>query len=197
MGADTAIDTITVGQDYDAVAINNLGQVVGNLPVSDSETSGFIWGEALTLDTIEAPSGAATDANSLNDYGVVVGSFATPSGPSRGFLYTGALGSFVLGGAPSGYTDVEANAVNDSGRVAGYAFTADNAGNPLTSVPLIGTMIDSVQNFTPLPTLGGSLAQPVDHAITSCGVVLGWATKSASPTIRYAVAWVPQGCALP
>ncbi len=197
-------DTFSVGQDYAPTALNDLGQIAGNLPES-GDTFGFYWSREKfdtltleTLDTIEAPGGAgSTDANGFNNYGVVVGAIQAAGNPSRGFLYTGALGAFQLGPPPGGYTDIEANAVNDSGRVAGNAFTADNLGNTLTSVAVIGTVLDSVHTFTTLPTLGGSRAQPTDNAITSCGVILGWATKSASPTIRYAVAWVPQGCSIP
>ena len=191
------VDTLPVGQNYAPTAINELGQVIGNAPDAAAEPGGFIWNEE-DLETIEPPgSDEDTDANGFNNFGVVVGAFASPSGASRAFLFTGALGSFQLGSPPSGYTDIEANAVNDSGRVSGNAFTTDNLGNTLTSVAVIGTMIDSVHTFTALPTLGGARAQPTDNAITSCGIVLGWATKSASPTIRYAVAWVPQGCSIP
>lgn len=196
VGTDSVVDTVPVGHGYAPSGINELGQVVGNLP-TDSETSGFIFGD-VALDTIEAPSGdAGPDANGLNNYGVVVGAFETPAGPSRGFLFTGPLGAFQLGEPPSGYTDLEANAVNDSGRVAGNAFTVNTSGAALTSVGVIGTMIDSVHTFTALPTLGGTLAQPTDNAITECGVVLGFATKPASATTRYAVAWVPTGCTIP
>jgi hypothetical protein len=90
------------------------------------------------------------------------------------------------------------SAVNDSGRVIGTAFTADTGGNHLTSVPVIGSTLDSVHSFTTLPRLGGVLAEPSDNAMTLCGVILGWATKNPAPdTLRHAVAWVPATCSVP
>jgi len=126
----------------------------------------------------------------------VVGTFDS-SAHSRGFLFTGSLGSFKVGEPPGGYSQLEANAVNDSGRVAGYAFNGDSITGIVSAVAIIGTALDSVHTFTTLPTLGGSLAETVDNAITGCGVILGWATKTNAASPRYAVAWVPQGCTIP
>jgi probable HAF family extracellular repeat protein len=191
---DSASPADTVGQDYAPTGINDHGQIAGNLPSDPGETSGFFWSKE-ALDTIEAPTGGTTDANGINNLGMVVGSFDTPAG-SRGFLYTNALGAFGVAPPPAGYSSLELNSVSDSGRVAGNAFTATND-TVTKSIAVTGTALDSIHTFTTLPTLGGNFAQPVDNAITTCGVILGWASRGTTNTPRYAVAWVPQGCTIP
>jgi probable HAF family extracellular repeat protein len=183
----------TVGLNYEAAGINNLGQLAGNLPV-DLATSGFFWSKQ-ALDSIEGPDGSETDANGVNNLGMVVGSFDSQSG-TRAFLYTNALGAFQVAPPPTGYSDVELNSINDSGRVAG-ANLITAAGVTMQSVAVTGTALDSGKTLMALPTLGGSFNQPQDNAITTCGVILGWASKGAANTPEYAVAWVPEGCTIP
>lgn len=181
----------TGGQDYDATAINNRGLVAGN---SDE---GFIWSEDEGFDDVEAPEGGDDiDVNGMNNLGVVVGGYTDASGADRALLFTGAAGSLPLGEPPSGYAGVGGNAVSDSGIVSATATGVDGTGAAI-SVGVVGTIVDTAHTWTLLPTLGGTRGAPQDHAITACGVVLGWANKPASAAVRYAVAWVPNGCTIP
>ena len=181
----------TGGQDYEATAINNRGLVAGNADEA------FLWSEDDGFDDVDAPEGGDdVDVNGMNNYGVVVGGYENAGGDDRALLFTGASGSLELGEPPTGFSGVGGNAVSDSGIVSATATGVDAGGNAI-SVGVVGTIIDTASTWTVLPTLGGTRGAPQDHAITLCGVVLGWANKPASAAERYAVAWVPQGCAIP
>jgi len=72
-----------------------------------------------------------------------------------------------------------------------------NSGGQAVGVAVVGTIVDSASTWTVLPSLTGTIASPQDNAVNTCGVIFGYATKAASATVRYAVAWVPQGCTIP
>jgi uncharacterized membrane protein len=201
-GGETAVVLWQPGARYAVAPFDSVPR--GNQPVGlnnrmqaalNDGLSGMFW-FADTLRAISVPNAASSVATGLNNLGVVVGGLVTPSGRIGGFLYTETLGAFQLGAPPGAYTDVVATAINDSGRVAGAAFTVDGTGQRLSSAPVVGTVIDSVHTLTPLSGLGGNRAEPSDNAITACGIIPGWATTAAD-TSRQAVAWVPTGCSLP
>jgi hypothetical protein len=174
------------------VAINNLGELAGNL---GGGRGGFFWNTDVGWDSISAPSGALTTVNGMNNYGIVVGS--TQDKPGLAFAFTTNLSSEALGTAPSGYTTLAANAINDNGLIAGTASTVAVNGGALTSTPAVLSVTNVSAQWTALPNLGGPLAQPASNGITPCGVIVGAATTSSAPTALLAVAWVPSGCIIP
>lgn len=181
----------TGGRDFDPTAINNRGFVAGNADEA------FVWSEDDGFDDVDAPEGGEeVDVNGMNNYGVVVGGYENAAGDDRALLFTGASGSLALGEPPAGFVGVGGNAVSDSGIVSATATGVDGLGNAI-SVGIVGTIVDTARTWTVLPSLGGTRGAPQDHAITLCGVVLGWANKPASAAVRYAVAWVPNGCTIP
>jgi hypothetical protein len=184
----------TGGVDAAPTAIDNSLDIVGNL---GGAAGAFFWDPVDGFDTVSSPGPGSTAANGLNNYGIQVGTISHGSGPSQAYVYTGTIGTALLGGPPTGYTSVGANAIDDNGIIAGVAWTADASGDTLTSVAVIGTVVNTAATFVTLPTLAGSRAQPSNNGMTKCGVVLGSATNTAGVLPRVAVAWIPSGCTVP
>jgi hypothetical protein len=178
------------GVDYQAVAIDDPGDLTGNLP---SGQGAFLFDDDDGLLNVTPASGVAV-ANGMNNLGIQVGAIVNSPTQSQAYVFTGTIGPITMGGPPTGYTNVVANAVSDHGIIAGTASTVDGSGNTLTSIAVLGTVVNPAQAFTALPALGGSLSQSV--GMTGCGVILGWATQSGSPA-HLATAWVTSGCTLP
>ena len=146
------------------------------------------------MDTIAAPSGSIVAAG-LSNLGVEVGGVASGTGLGQAFVYTGQIGLTLMGGPPLGYTDVVADGVSDQGIVAGTASTV-SGGVVGASTVVIGTIVNPTGTFVALPSLGGSTAQAATNGMTSCGIIVGWATLPGR-SARRAVAWIPKGCRTP
>ncbi len=177
-----------------AAAINNNTQVAGSF---GGGAGAFLWDPIDGFDTVSSPGSGTTVANGLSNYGIEVGSITNGSSPVQAYVYTGQIGALAMGGPPAGYANVSATAINDNGIIAGSAWTVDGVGDTLTSVAVIGTVVNPDANFTELPTAGGSVAQVSNNAMTQCGVVFGSATTTAAALPRVAVAWIPSGCSVP
>ena len=188
-------DTAQSGGGFEAAALNALGQAAGNNPDGDT---GFLWNPGGGFEEVDAPNnGSNVDVNGFNNFGVIVGDFTTASGTQvLGLLYTGAQGSLPLGAPPAPYTNVAGSAVTDSGAIIGYAFTSSASGSDSTAAVVVGSIIDTADVWTVLPTLGGTLAEPSDNGVTPCGVILGYALLPNNAN-RQAAAWVPPGCTIP
>jgi hypothetical protein len=178
------------GVDFQAIGVDDPGDISGNLP---SGQGAFLWDSDDGLLNV-TPASGVTVAIGMNNLGIQAGAIVNSPTSSTAYVFTGTIGVVPLGAPPTGYTNVVANAVSDHGIIAGTASTVDGVGNTLTSIPVLGTVVNPAQAFTALPTLGGSLAQSV--GMTGCGVILGWATQSGSPA-HLATAWLTKGCTLP
>ncbi|MDX2193790.1 MAG: hypothetical protein NW201_10585 [Gemmatimonadales bacterium] len=195
-------------EEYEVVALNGAGQVIGNAETDDDEEAGFRWSATegfAWLGSLEGggddddddddaggPSGES-EARGLNPDGVVVGHSEIPSGRIRAFRWSEARRMVRLGEPPAPDTEVSAAAVNAAGLVAGHSFTVDAGGNTLTSRPVVTFMLEAERAWVALAGLGGARAEPADDGINACGVVVGWA-QPPSATARRAVAWVPGSC---
>ncbi len=184
----------TSGVDYTPAGINMRGQLAGT--TADGNT-GFVWDSGSGFETVNAPNnGGTVVVHGLNNYGVVTGAFTTAGGPTGAFLYTGVAGSLELGDPPNPYTNVVGSAVTDGGILVGYASSPNASGADSIAVVVVGSIIDTADTWTVLPTMGGRIAEPSTNGVTLCGVVLGYATPPGTTT-RLAAAWVPAGCTIP
>jgi hypothetical protein len=180
------------GVDYQAIGVDDPGDITGNLPAGQGA---FLWDDDDGLLNVTPATGSGvTVANGMNNYGIQAGAIVNSPTSSQAYVFTGTIGTVTLGAPPTGYTNVVANAISDHGIIGGTASTVDGSGNTLTSIAVLGTVVNPTQAFTALPTLGGSLAQSV--GMTGCGVIVGWATQSGSPA-HLAAAWITKGCTIP
>jgi hypothetical protein len=179
------------GVDNEPVAINDDGQLAGTFPAG---AAAFFVDPGVGTDTIAPPSGTIA-AEGLSNLGVEVGGIASGTSPDQAFVFTEEIGLIAMGAPPPGYTNVIADAVSDQGIIAGTASTV-SAGVVRTSAVVVGTVVDPTAAFGALPSLGGALAQAAPNGMTSCGVIVGWATLGTGSAPR-AVAWVPKACVAP
>jgi probable HAF family extracellular repeat protein len=93
-----------------ALAINNVGQVVGGSTRADGKTHGFIYTGGVMKD-IGTLGGDFSEAYGINDRGHVVGASTKANGATHAFLWKAGkmtdLGT--IGGRPSGATDINNN----------------------------------------------------------------------------------------
>jgi probable HAF family extracellular repeat protein len=188
----------TVRESYEPTQINDEGVFVGNAEVIEaayrwSDESGFVFLGSLEGSDDDDAGPGESDGNGLNASGVTVGGSENEDGELRAFRYTEARGIVALGEPPEGDNGVIARAINDAGLVAGSGQSTDIEGTILTSQPAVTFMLETDRQFTTLPTLGGTRAEPTNAGINQCGVIVGWAFPSGS-TDRRAVAWVAPGC---
>jgi hypothetical protein len=189
-GYDVARFDTAGGVDYVPIATDDPGDIAGNLPAGQGA---FFWDDEDGLLNV-TPSSGLSIASGLNDLGIEVGGINNGSSPSQAYVFTGSIGVITMGAPPQAFTDVVANGISDQGVIAGTASTVDGLGHTLTSTGVIGTVDNPAQAFTALPTLRGTLAQPV--GVSGCGLIVGWATTASSPA-HVAVVWVTKGCTIP
>ena len=110
-----------------ALAINNLGQVVGYQDITSGGRNAFLWDTSVSLilqdlnGLIDDPGGEwlLLEARDINDAGQIVG-IGLFNGAPLGFLLTGAPPYTVTGILPlPGHATSEANALNEPGHAAG------------------------------------------------------------------------------
>jgi probable HAF family extracellular repeat protein len=136
-------------------AINNAGQLVGNLDTSGA----FLWNSGVSTDL----GGAGSQAYAINDLGQIVGAaYLTGNSTRHAFLFNGAaltdLGT--LGGAES-----VAFGINNAGQIVGASQATVNGPDH--------AFLYSGWSMTDLGTLGGPASQA--DAINRGGLVVGWA----------------------
>jgi RHS repeat-associated protein len=156
------LGVLNPGDNADAQAINAGGAITGNSGVSvgNSGSHAVVWSGGSIYDL-----GSAFVAQGINDGGAVVG--RTPgNGLTHGYIYTGGtaydLNDLVPAG--SGYTILEAHAINNSGHIAARALAPDGLEHAVVllasaSVPIGQTYGD---NWGRNPT--HSWAEPVNSA---------------------------------
>jgi probable HAF family extracellular repeat protein len=171
-GAASALTHVSHGR---ASAINNVGEVVGDLSRNTgSRSQAFLW-NAGTLIDLGTLGGSGGQARAVNDSGQVAG-FADLEGNSaiHAFLYSGAgladLGT--LGGMNS-----MAYAINRGGQIAGASQTSGN-GTQHAFLYSRGVMTD-------LGTLGGTDSQA--DGVNNSGWVVGWSRTAGGQ--QHAFLW--------
>ena len=97
------------GSVTNPLAMNDLGQIVGNATTADGSTRAFVWAPPGPIQNLSAPLALlpGSIANDVNDFSVVVGTSVESSGVHHAFRYawngallpnTGAAGSSGAGG---------------------------------------------------------------------------------------------------
>ena len=106
-----------------ALAINNLGQVVGG-----TENSALLWDKGTRTDLGTLPNYDGCGAQSINDAGLIVGACAMNTQPSLlvGYIWdSGIMTKISLGLGETGFFPTS---VNNNGEVVGQVFGLGNQG---------------------------------------------------------------------
>ena len=148
----------------EAVAINDLGQIVGNSRDTDGQRHAVLW----TVDEagrVTGPrdlgtfdTGTSSTAMGINNLGQVVG-FADNAGFRRPFIWTEDGGMQDLG-VPDGLLGGQAHAINDQGQIVGSFITesrVDLTENGRVAIWTVGTD-GAVTEIQDLGTFGGQAA---------------------------------------
>jgi len=150
-----------------AAAINDLGDVVGNSTISDSNrfTHAFVWTSARGMRDIGTLGGNNSWAWGINNHRQVVGysSLAGDDNVIHAFLWTSAGGMRDLGTLGGSYS--YAQAINDSGAIVGESTLPGDA----LQHAFLWTKSKGMQD---LGTLGG--AYSIALAINSSGEIVGY-----------------------
>lgn len=146
-----------------AVAINSSGLIVGNYIDSSFNQHACVWViDSPTFPLVaEQPNGTVESrARAVSDNGHFVGSFTTATG-TRPCLWTSFLAVTPLA-TPQGFDEGEANAINGSDAVAGYAKASSMNGTPCR-------WLNSVPGTLPLPAAGEAYV----NSINDSGIMVG------------------------
>jgi probable HAF family extracellular repeat protein len=108
------IEIIDLGEGVNPVAINNVGQVVGQ----NAQKHAFIWSKADGMRDLGTLGGAESFANDVNDSGVVVGWSIDLKGKKKSFKWTKEIGWVNLDAETS--LEGAAEAVNNLGTIVGW-----------------------------------------------------------------------------
>lgn len=121
-GEVTYLDTLG-GANSEASAISPSGLVAGSSYLASNSEHAFLYDGESMLDLGLLPGATASTARGVNDDGTVVGSCRFPGGyhASRAFQFSGGqmhdLNEMIPAG--SGWSLLEANAINSTGQIAG------------------------------------------------------------------------------
>jgi probable HAF family extracellular repeat protein len=162
-----------------AVAINELGQVAGQITLSSGASEAAIWDSSGAITRLGLLTGGSfSSAQDINDNGWVVG-VASAADSTRGFVWDGS-GPIEALSLPSGATSSVAQGINNDNAVAGTA-------NVMFGPSLAVVWQDGVPIALP-PLADGATASAVD--INDAGQVVGDCATTAPPwLVRDAVLW--------
>jgi len=167
-GALTLLGTLG-GAESEALALNDVGEVVGVAQTAEGIWRGFRWTHTTGMEELATLGGQDSRALAINAAGQIVGEAQTPDGTWRAVLWDaqGLHDLGTLGGEAS-----RALAINAASHIAGEAQTADGAWHAFFWEPAPG--------LHDLGTLGGSHSRAWD--VGDAGQVVGEAqTKATTP----------------
>jgi probable HAF family extracellular repeat protein len=165
-GSVTDLGTLGNGPYSEALAINNVGQIVG---ISSQHGFLFTPGSGLRDLTPESDQGAATD---INDAGQITG-YKTALGGYHAFRWHAE--QFLDLGVLAGFADSFGYAINGIGQVAGHSGTA--SGNSERFVRFT--------DGTGLEDLGGAGEHNALWGINASGDVVGCRGQSLQRAVRF------------
>ena len=155
------VDLDTTGRSWSSAnAINQRGQIVGEMTASSGMIHAFLYTNGTMLD-LGTLGGGYSSAKGINDSGVIVGESYGADGNTYAFVYSNNVMSSLgtLGGSYS-----SARAINNAGQIVGEANTA--SGETHAFLYSGGVMTD-------LGTFGGT--NSTAFAINNAGQVAGYA----------------------
>jgi probable HAF family extracellular repeat protein len=162
-----------------AVAINDHGQVTGQISLSSGGQEAVVWNSSGAIIRLGFLTGGSfSSAQDINDSGWVAGVAGGPDG-TRGFVWRGS-GPIEALPTPSGMTSTVAQGINDHGAIAGTAFAS---GQPNRAIVWQDGAIVTLP-----PLADGATASAVD--INDAGQVVGNSSTTGPPWfVRDAVYW--------
>ena len=143
-----------------ALHINNSGQVVGSASDFSGNSHAFLYSNG-TMTDLGTLGGTSSGAAGINLLGQVVGYAQDSSGDNQAFLYSnGAMSDLNTLVPGSGWEMESANAINDSGQIAGWGV------NPSGQVDEFLLTPESVPEASTVTMLGtGLLTLGVIHCL--------------------------------
>jgi probable HAF family extracellular repeat protein len=156
------LDLGTLGGTYSyALAVNDLGQVVGGSATAAGFNHAFFWSPAGGIVGLGTLGGKFSEAVAVNLRGQVIGRSYTESGASHAFFWTAAGGMVDLGTLGGSYS--EARSIDDQGQVVGVSTTASGERHAF-----LWTESDGMKD---LGTVGGNYSAA--SAINNRGQIIG------------------------
>ncbi|HRX69807.1 MAG TPA: DUF4214 domain-containing protein [Candidatus Competibacteraceae bacterium] len=165
-GALTLLGTLG-GAESEALALNDVGEVVGVAQTAEGIWRGFRWTHTTGMEELATLGGQSSRALAINAAGQIVGEAQTTEGAWRAVLWDvkGLYNLGTLGGEAS-----RALAINAAGQIAGEAQTAEGAWHAFLWEPVPG--------LHDLGTLGGRQSWASD--LNDIGQVVGEAHTGAA-----------------
>jgi probable HAF family extracellular repeat protein len=176
----TDLGTLSV-QESAATAINNAGQIVGNVGTSGGFTSGithaFLYTAGKMIDLGGLPGYTYTSATAINSSGQVVGTGENTNGSSGAFLYSN--GHMTNLGTLPGDTSAYASAINSQGVIVGSSWHIGpaNLNNALNNNAFIDQNGVMTNLNSLIPASSGIHLQDA-RAINSAGQILVYGVDS-------------------
>lgn len=185
-----AQDLGTLGGDYSqAFGINNSGQVVGYASTTTAYHA-FLYSGNVMQD-IDGMTNRSSVGDGINDLGQIVGAYNLNYGPSHAFLYSNGsindLNDMVINS--SGWTLIEAYAINDIGQIVGYGIHTNKTHAFLLNPLPVGSVQACTNSQTSTPTYG-NLPMQENGKDSIIVITHGWTSKEAYPIYPPDPTWV-------
>jgi len=154
----------------EALAVNDVGQIVGISNVTQSTSAAFLWENGVMTNIGNAPGFTSTRPEDINNRGQVAGyAMVQVNGvsTSRAFVWTKTGGYQLLPGL-NGSTSNQAMAINDSGKVVGYS-----GGHPVAWIN--GSVVDLAPGGVPYDVnVNGDIAGDCAQGACKWTASTGW-----------------------
>lgn len=178
-----ALPMLPGGTSSDASAINNLGQVVGNVLIGNRDHA-FLWTPSGGMVDIGGLPGAVNSyATAINDAGQVAGYSLDADANAQAFRWSATEGMIALGVLP-GTVSSFARGINSSGQVVGESTGRSSGQRPFRWTP--GKGMEDLGSFDTDPDAGAT-------AVSSSEDIAGFSSDGRYYGIERAVVWLANG----